>query len=226
MNTKRQLLGLFAASVYSMTGCASQPAAKDRNLSDEDKKLQHKFRGIYGVVLRLDALTRKDYTTTTSDKGILISQDAHLGPGGATNLTFTDNSSMPIPKTIRATWRANPNRDISLRDSRWQGGTIIGDYTVPVAERIPDELIDYIRKNGGALRIKIRLRDDGIAIGWDIERIIPLKDWKPEYKLPSGISYLLPGGDFMEDIDVEGKITPGWNKPLIGGPPNMADVPK
>lgn len=33
------------------------------------------------------------------------------------------------------------------------------------AERIPDDVPDYIRKNSGTLRLKIRLKDDGVLIG-------------------------------------------------------------
>lgn len=62
---------------------------------------------------------------------------------------------------------------------------------MPVAERISDSVLDYIRKNGGALRLKIRLKDDGILIGWDVE------EW---FKTPYGreLRGVHPGGDFKE----------------------------
>jgi hypothetical protein len=108
---------------------------------------------------------------------------------------------MPIPKTVHAIWRTGVTADAG--QGKWLGGTVVGDYTVPVAERIPDSILDYIRKNGGALRLKIRLKDDGILIGWDVERIVLLKDWKPGLGLHSGVNYLQPGGDFKEARPVE-----------------------
>ena len=69
----------------------------------------------------------------------------------------------------------------------WNEGTITGDYTVPVAERISQDVLDSIRSHGGALRLKFRLKPDGVLFGWDIERD------------GGGISkFDMPGGDFLE----------------------------
>lgn len=68
-----------------------------------------------------------------------------------------------------------------------------------MAERIPDSILDYIRKNGGALRLKIRLKDDGILIGWDVEKSIPRSNCVKTYgETCSQLEYFLPGGDFKE----------------------------
>jgi hypothetical protein len=117
--------------------------------------------------------------------------------------------SMPIPKTIRATWREGEYRFQGNAQGMWKGGTIIGDYTVPVAERIPDEILNYIRTHGGALRLKIRLKDEGILIGWDVEERVPLK----APATGNYIRYSLPGGDFREAQIYNGKVVdPGWEK--------------
>lgn len=106
---------------------------------------------------------------------------------------------MPIPKVVRATWREGKFE--SVYGGSWKGGTIIGDYTVPVAERIPDSILDYIRQNGGALRLKIRLKDDGILIGWDVERSLPIPGCKPgDAAVCTSLHYFLPGGDFLDTI--------------------------
>lgn len=180
-------------------------------LSPEEKRLhdhlRRKFKGIHGVVLRVDAASQKNWTSITSDTGQHISRASSLNPRNVSNQTNTDNS-MPIPRAIRAIWRESVTH--SGGQGRWEGGTIVGDYTVPVAERIPDSLLDYIRQNGGALRLKIRLVDDGVLIGWDVEHVIPLKDWKHNsLGLGSGVSYRLPGGDFCEARLFEGKR--GWH---------------
>ena len=67
------------------------------------------------------------------------------------------------------------------------GGEAAGDYTLPIASRIPDEVVKEIRKNGGGLRLKFRLKPDGVLFGWDIERF--------SGGLPR---HSMPGGDFLE----------------------------
>lgn len=199
--SKRPLSGvvlpaMVLATALAASACAVRrpaPAIDDSaNLSAEDRQLRHKFRGIYGGVLRIDAASRKERVTITSETGSYIASPSLLGPGGGANLTYAGRS-MPVPKAVHVTWREG---DVTYQYSsaRWTGGTIIGDYTVPVAERIPDEILDYIRRNGGALRVKIRLIDDGVLIGWDVEERVPLKT-------PGAGNYLrytLPGGDFKE----------------------------
>ncbi|MCY4756500.1 RHS repeat-associated core domain-containing protein [Pelomonas aquatica] len=62
---------------------------------------------------------------------------------------------------------------------------MLGDYTVEVARRIPDEVLADIRARRGALRLKFRLKPDGVLFGWDIERA------------DGGLSrFDMPGGDF------------------------------
>lgn len=90
-----------------------------------------------------------------------------------------------MPVTVQTVWRKNARFDYSR--AMWYGGTILGDYTVPVAARIPDEVLRDIRAKGGALRLKFRLKPDGVLFGWDIERP------------GGGISkFDMPGGDFLE----------------------------
>ena len=67
------------------------------------------------------------------------------------------------------------------------GGEAAGDYIIPIASRIPDEVVKEIRKNGGGLRLKFRLKPDGVMFGWDIERF--------GGGLPR---HSMPGGDFLE----------------------------
>jgi hypothetical protein len=183
---KRKVLTLLA-SLPLFTACS----ANSGNLSTdpEDVHLRKKFHGINGVVLKLDATSPKHGVTITSDTDRSISAPSTLGPKNVGNQTYTDNS-MPIPKTVRATWREGAYK-YQLNPRGWMGGTVIGDYTVPVAERIPDSILDYIRKNGGALRLKIRLKDDGILIGWDVE------EWYTT-QYGRGLRWVLPGGDFLD----------------------------
>jgi hypothetical protein len=86
----------------------------------------------------------------------------------------------------------------------------MGDYTTTVAERIPQAVFDYMRKNGGSLRLKIRVVDGAVLVGWDVEKYVPVEGWKPGDG-DSGIHYYMAGGDFREDRVYNGKIVePGW----------------
>ncbi len=73
------------------------------------------------------------------------------------------------------------------------------DVIVPVATRIPDEVLDRIRKYKGSLKLKLRMTPETILVGWEIRngKNYPWK--KDEY----GRSYatdedIMIGGDFCE----------------------------
>ncbi|NBD22239.1 hypothetical protein GTZ97_16410 [Aquabacterium fontiphilum] len=94
-------------------------------------------------------------------------------------------------------------------------GHLYGEWRVPVAERIPDDLLDDLRKNpGGGLRIKFRFHSDGVLLGWDIER---RPGFDPKKRDRWGeIAYVGPvqsfaGGDFREAEIFNGKVMrKGW----------------
>lgn len=94
-----------------------------------------------------------------------------------------------VPEKVRVIWRDNsvalafPNG----RSGITYGGKLRGDYTVPIASRIPEEVLQEIRKNGGGLRLKFRLKPDGVMFGWDVERF--------SGGLPR---HSMPGGDFLD----------------------------
>jgi hypothetical protein len=95
--------------------------------------------------------------------------------------------SRQIPGTVRVIWRENPKPVWGKSGGIDYEGPIIGDYLVEVAQRIPDDVLTDIRAHGGSLRIKFRLKPDGVLFGWDIERP------------GGGISkFDMPGGDFLD----------------------------
>lgn len=211
--TGRAVLVALLCGVMSMACSESMPSnpAKPAPTAQE-QALAYKFRGIYGVATRIDAASPTEGVTIATQTGRQIDGSAVLSLENAKFPSY-GGYGFPIPITVRATWREGDFKNMG--QSRWEGGTIAGDYTVPVAERIPDEVLDYIRKNGGGLRLKIRLHDKGVAIGWDVEFVIPYADWKPNnLGLGSGVSHRLAGGDFREDwfnSDTR-EMVPGWKK--------------
>lgn len=187
---KRKLLGLLTLLPWLPACSAAQP----KDPSD----LAYKFRGIRGVVVRTDAIGEKRYVTIIGDTNRRIEAPSLLSPKNNGILSFS-GGALPVPKTVRVTWREGVvSREKGLHP--WFGGTVVGDYTIEVASRIPDAMLDSIRKEGGALRLKFRLKDDGVLLGWDIERP------------GGGISrYSMVGGDFREAYIFNGKVVdPGW----------------
>ena len=97
-----------------------------------------------------------------------------------------------VPLSVRVVWRRTdvPIAGLDIYgkyNSFTYAGNLIGDYTLPVAQRIPDGVLQEIRARGGALRLKFRLKTDGVLFGWDIERYVG-RSFEP----------LMPGGDFLE----------------------------
>jgi hypothetical protein len=196
---KRRTLVAWLGSALALSACAMGPRENTANLSAEDQMLREKFRGIRGGVLRVDAVGYpKEYVSITTETGARLDGSGLLTLRNAMTAAFGGGPTI-VPKTVRATWKKD-GPPLTYSNGNWNGGTIIGDYTVPVAQRIPVEVLDDVRKNGGALRLKIRLHDEGIYIGWDIE-----------YSLGSVSGYRMAGGDFREAGINNGKIIrPAW----------------
>ena len=236
---KKTAVAIFYGLAVTILGACSTGYLQKNSveLSPEDQAIQHKFRGINGGVLYFDASGQsKKRITMYNEKGEFW--QAHVGIGlGKQQSTYPN--VLYLPKSIHIIWRSEDATEkrrpaqecIPLKDGAkqcfepcgakgcpdysragWEGGTVLGDYTVPLATRIPDEVLDYIRANGGALRVKIRLKDNGVAVGWDVEHIIISGQWKPnKLGLGSGITYRMAGGDFREAEIYGGKvIDPGW----------------
>ncbi|MBW0168765.1 MAG: hypothetical protein KXJ61_00910 [Hydrogenophaga sp.] len=131
-----------------------------------------------------------------------------------TNGRRMGNSSIyGIPRFYRVTWREgdwqrnNEPRDMAKiaaePNGTFSGGKVVGDYIVPVAERIPDELLAEKRKRKLGLRIKLRIHPDGVLLGWDLQG--------PPGTGPNYGKYTMAGGDFQEADIYNGKaLRMGW----------------
>lgn len=123
-------------------------------------------------------------------------------------------SSLP-PERARIIWRDSHERRF-IRDvgSRYTGN-IIGDELIEVGTRIPQELIDDLKRDPrGILRLKFRMSNQGTLFGWDIERR-PGFDPKKRDQWGEAV-YVAPvhsfaGGDFHEAHIFNGKaVRKGW----------------
>ena len=131
----------------------------------------------------------------------------HEPPRG--NFIGSYRAEFGVPKFLRFEWRdkieMEPDGALKrgLPDGSYYGGNILGNYTVPVASRIPDALLEDKRRNGGGFRLKIRIHPDGPLIGWDLERGVGTG--------PDGSKFHHAGGDFQEAYIYNGKVLrKGW----------------
>lgn len=175
---KRRLLALMALLPWA-AGCSKTVHV------DSAAGLQQKFKEM-GLVLVVDAIVGEQM------QGVVLYDDLGWEIYSSAVVARRNRSIMAIgsgrvPLTVRAIWGKDRHYDFS--HATWYGGTVLGDYTVRVAERIPDEVLREIRAHGGNLRLKFRLEAKGVLFGWDIERADPVGDVS---------IFEMPGGDFVE----------------------------
>jgi hypothetical protein len=153
--------------------------------ADSTNDPQQRFKGI-GLILVVDGVrdAEMEQVVICDDRGVKIYASAAVSKK-IRGIMSLGGTRMPL--AVRAVWGKDRHYDFS--QAAWYGGTILGDYTIPVGERIPDEVLNDIRAHGGGLRLKFRLKPDGVLFGWDIERAAPLGDVS---------IFEMPGGDFLE----------------------------
>ncbi|GAB3427927.1 hypothetical protein GCM10027320_05440 [Massilia solisilvae] len=177
---KRKLLGLLALLPWG-AGCSKTERG------DLAADPQHRFTGVR-LVLVVDAVAgaQMEGVVMYDDLGWKIYSSAVVA---RRNRSIMAVGSGRVPLSVHLTWRDNP-RPIWGKNGGidWEG-EIAGNYTVPVAKRIPDTVLRDIRARGGNLRLKFRLKADGVLFGWDIERAASLGDVS---------IFEMPGGDFLE----------------------------
>lgn len=207
--SRRTLLALSAAFLAGCRGSAPRREQAPRPpLSAEDEALKRKFRGLDGGQLRVDSLFIVHGLNIFDEHGWLFSAAARMTPPRG-NFIGSYGAEFGVPKFLRVEWRdrieMEPDGALKrgLPGDAFYGGTVLGDYTIPVASRIPDALLEEKRRNGGGFRLKIRIHPDGPLIGWDLTRA--------PGSAPDGSKFHHAGGDFQEAYIYQGKILrKGW----------------
>lgn len=91
-----------------------------------------------------------------------------------------------MPKWVQITWR----KDVEP-GQYWTTGTVIGDYRIDVASRIPPHVLKYASQGKGrAIYLIFRIMDDGALLAWSVQETV---------RAPNGGTgrvYSLFGGDF------------------------------
>jgi len=182
-SSKRKIVAALSSWPWLMA-CSQMVSARDGQ-----DPLQ-RFRGI-GVVLVVDAIAGIEL------KGVEFYDDRQAIIYASSTLSKKNREIMAlggarVPLTVRVVWRKEDKPIVGLDlygkyNSFTYSGDLAGDYTLPIASRIPDDVLQEIRTHGGARRLKVRLKTDGVLFGWDIERHIG-----------GAFAPLMPGGDFLE----------------------------
>lgn len=199
---KRKLLALLWGLPW-LGACRAGPNShRTDDLAEE--ALLKRFQG-FSIVLVVDAIAGVEMGNVRiiNDLGNHIFGSPVMGVGGVSSRARSTSAvgSARVPRWMRVTW----GKPIVV-SSDWES-PIIGDYTLPIAERIPDAVLASLRKDPkGDLRIKFRLHPNGVYFGWDIER-------RPGYKPGYSVSAVhdMPGGDFQEARIFNGEVVrKGW----------------
>lgn len=177
---KRDFLTL-ALGLPALTACAS--SAKPR--TDRD------LRGWGFVVYHELAPGAQDKygVEGTTDTGFSILGNARLSARNSAVSAYGGSRYQSFPKWVRVTWREGITAYLRGKSGHYETGTVVGDHTVPVLERIPEELFTYVRaQRGRAIRLKFRIHDEGVLFGWDVE------DHGKDFKGP--LRNVMAGGDW------------------------------
>ena len=159
----------------------------------------------YGVVVQYGGdvgISTKWGIMAVSNTGQRLFAPAKLGAsrtvGGFDGVS--SYSGAGVPQWVRVTWRAD-----TTPGQYWSTGTVLGDYKIEVASRIPAATLKYASQGRGrALRLIFRVKDDGVALAWNVEETV----WSPSGDA-SGRWYSFHGGDFACDPDSSVRCTTG-----------------
>ncbi|RYF01829.1 MAG: hypothetical protein EOO32_02355 [Comamonadaceae bacterium] len=132
-------------------------------------------RAGYGVIV----VSGGDPGATVRKQGIEAITDAGIVLGVASSTKGTPDTATAayigatIPRWVRITWRKPvPGHIIGVSGSRIETlnyGEIVGDYTIPVVERIPQEVLEYANAHRKrAVVLTFRIKDDGVLFGWGV----------------------------------------------------------
>lgn len=218
MSLTRRRLVLTSAAYVLLNGCRSTPPPAPKPTTPEQARyLESRERmlkrfGRPGFELVVDAMDGQEFLGVE-----FFPEDAKYPfyqKGGQRLQTQTQMVlSQPVPERVRVVWRDSSK---FVPDGRaLYAGNIIGDEIIEVGSRIPQALIDDLKRDPrGNLRLKFRMSEQGTLVGWDIERR-PGFDPKKRDEYGEAV-YVAPahsfaGGDFREAKILDGKpVRKGW----------------
>lgn len=221
MRRRWTAVGLMAA-VLPQWACSQQETstmnAATPPPSSEDAALKYRFRGIGGGEKRIDAIGDLRPIALFFPNGELFQKLS--GPGRHASISSYGGGgtgdNLVVPKSLRMIRYEDGSIPFgNAKPFAAYDGAVVTDVTVPVASRIPDELLNDLRRDPkGVLRLKLRIHPDTLLVGWDIERrpgFDPKKRDRFGEAVYVGPVHSFAGGDFREaEILNSQVIRKGW----------------
>lgn len=199
----------YVRAMHPAPPSASIGAAAQASGAEPDAE-RNRYRGIAGggeLFIDADYDTRGRNIVYTAG-GEVFARGSYGPKLSTTRGYFGDEKSggLPLPGSLRMLRYP----DDAERNPRWRGyeplakqpeflGPPRVDVTVPVASRIPDAVLDRIRRYGGSLKLKLRLTREMLLVGWEVinGKSYPFKrdQWGNAYVTDEDV---LIGGDFSQ----------------------------
>lgn len=214
---RKACLALASFGAVLCTGCTwGDPTERYRReeiarMTPQEKIWLARFSDVRGYELCIDATHATDAVDIFNEAGKSVAGASVFSP--RRNYRGSSGSKYGVPRFYRVVWREgewqrnNEPRDMNkiagTGRGEFEGGKVVGDHIVPVADRIPDELLAEMRKRKLGLCIKLRIHPEGVLLGWDLQG--------PPGTGPSWGNYTMAGGDFQEAEIYNGKaLRMGW----------------
>lgn len=132
----------------------------------------------------------KENVSAFSDTGGLLFSPAGVTSVGESINAYGGGLHGAFPRWVRVSWRTGADVDLDKINGGWKNGKIVGDYTVKVLERIPQDVFAYVRATPGrAIVLRFHLKDDGVLFAWDVQEL-------NKTKFGQELAYSMHGGDF------------------------------
>lgn len=199
----------LVTALFNLTACAQM---------GKKPQTDRELRGI-GMVIDsglAKGAAQKEGVEALSDAGNQIFMFHVLTAAGGSESSIGGGTKMSLPRWVHVTWRKGPGLDYDFKNGRFVGGTVIGDYTVEVLSRIPDEVFKYVAAtHGRVIVLRFRVKDDGVLLAWDVQESVLY----PGNTLGSYV-YTMHGGEFPCEPRPHPKCTDGrledapWFNPL------------
>lgn len=168
--SKRLIMKQFLVAILTVLPGIGGCVANGANVQTERPSLDQQRPAVHGVDFIVDAVPRAEmFGVEMFENG---SARAFYGKARQSERNKS-KMSLPItqlPEKVRVIWRQSYKPKWAADGRLTFDGILLGDYTIAVASRIPQEVFDDLSKGKGQLRLKFRLKPDGVMFGWDVER--------------------------------------------------------
>lgn len=203
---RRSIRLAFSGLGVWLGACTADTKSMQTQADDPDAELKRKFHGIYGGELRVDAsfVTHKSVLYTPEGKIFNIGQGS-FGPQNPSRSGYggrENGDRLVIPKFLR--YMRYPEHAVPVLHTSaatdypaFEGKPLI-DIKVPVASRIPDDVLERVRKyKGSSLALRLRITPETVLVGWEIKlgRGYPFEKDKAGNNIVTNEAMMV-GGDF------------------------------